>query len=159
MIEVIKKSRTKLQWAIDSGLVWFWVVFTPLLVFFPADYWYHISSIVVTDQKTEDGDRILDIDRRINNGFYGAWRVEEQKRMPDGKFTTVQTCTGTNYYRTDKTMPDPVTLSWWKGDNCKYSPPFTTLSPGAYRLCTFVEIQPALIPNKVVQNCSPVFFR
>jgi hypothetical protein len=159
MIAQLKKSRPRINSIIDHFLVWVWFLILPVMVFWPASFWYSLNSVEVTNLFTPEGRRVLIVDRSINNQFFGMWRVEEQKQMPDGHFTTVQVCKGESNYMRDKAMPHPITLDWWKGDDCEFIHPFESLDSGTYRLCTFVTVVPKFMPRSTVQNCSNNFLR
>lgn len=153
---MIATTRRVLNRTLDLLLMQVWLLIIPAIMFAPASLWYEIERFVVTDLYTAQGQRIVDFARTIHVNFYGTWRVEEQWRNGDGRFVTVQVCEGNAQYRIDKSPPDPVTLDWWKGENC--TPP-DALPAGTYRICTFVTIRPRYFPTKHVEYCSPEFTR
>lgn len=135
------------------------LVFIPIMAIWPASFWYSLDGVVATDEYTTDGKRIVDVDRTIRRAFTGRWVVEEQLKLQDGRYATVQKCSGYSRYRPDKGPPFPATMDWWKGRNCTYTGGFDELPHGTYRLCTFVTIKPDWFPEKKVERCSPDFTR
>lgn len=153
MISTVKRA---IHVCLDNILWLVWLFIIPFILFAPSTIWYELRSVVVTDDYTAEGQRIVLIDRSINRSFYGEWRVEEQKRIGD-HFTTVQLCEADNYYLADKGLPEIVTLDWWKGENCRPANP--QFAPGEYRICTWVTIMPQIFPPRTVNTCSPIFKR
>lgn len=143
---------------LDHVVLWAWLLVIPAMFILPGSNWYELRSVVVTESYTATGQRIIDVDRSVIRNFRGAWRVEEQLKS-FGKYTTMEICRGDAYYRTDKSPPNPVTLDWWKGKDCRRDVEFDALPSGTYRICTFVTIKPQFFPTKEVQNCSPDFVR
>lgn len=150
--------RIHLDRMVSAAIVAAWLGIVGISLW-PASWWYTLQSVLVTDEYTSTGARIIEVDRTIRRPFFGRWTVEEQLRRPDGFYTTVQECRGYARYRTDKAPPDPATLSWWKGSRCAYVGGFDALPSGTYRLCTFVTVRPAFFPEKKVERCSPDFTR
>lgn len=150
----MKRLDKWIGWLVPFG----WLVAIPIVIFWPASWWYSLDAVVVTDQYTATGQRIIDIDRTIRRPFLGNWTVEEQIKLSNGLYATVQECHGVARYRTDKAPPEPITLDWWKGTACTYTSG-SSLIPGVYRLCTFVKIMPDAAPPKRVERCSPDFTR
>lgn len=158
MIAVLNKARRGTDRLLDYFLIFVWLLVIPVYMLWPASYWYELRKVYVTDTYTELGERIIEVDRSINEDFRGEWRVEEQLRVGEG-WVTFQVCEGSAEYRQDKTPPEPTTLSWWKGNNCQFEAPFTELKAGEYRLLTQVEIFPRFAPSHKVETISNTFTR
>lgn len=158
MIAVLNKARRNTDKALDYFLIFVWALIVPAYLFWPASYWYELEQVRVTDSYTALSERIVDVDRSIHRPFYGQWRVEEQLRTPKG-WVTIQICEGDAEYRPDKALPEPVTLNWWKGDNCRFEAPFTELKRGEYRLLTTVDVLPRFAPAHQVEIISNTFMR
>lgn len=147
-----------------SALTWLsvtigWLLLLLAMPLWPASWWLEVRSTVVTDQYTAAGNRVMQIDRTIHRNFIGDFRVEAQKKLRDLYFTIEHCETRGIRYRADASLPDPVTVEWWKGDNCKVNRPFMALPPGTYRLCTWWTIHPTYFPPKEVSICSPDYRR
>lgn len=146
-------------YAAGTASMWIgWVIICALITW-PASWWYSLDSVLVTDQYTPTGRRVIEIDRTIRRPFTGEWTVEEQIKLSNGLYATIQECHGTARYRPDKGPIEPATLAWWKGNDCTYTGGVDRLIPGSYRICTFVKIKPDWFPQKRVERCSPDFTR
>lgn len=137
-----------------------WLCLLLVVPLWPASFWYSLRSTVVTEDRTPDGHRIMQVDRTIHHDFLGDYRVEEQIKYHGGSYFTIQTCRGAGIrYRRDASLPPVPTLDWWKGDSCRMVKPFTELPAGTYRICTWVTIRPSVLPPKEVSVCSNDFRR
>lgn len=155
MISVKRVADTFLNFIVIAA----WGIGLPIMVFWPASYWYELNDVYVTENRTLEGLRVMIVDREIHRNFNGTWRVEEQILNADGRWRTLQKCVGESYYRSDKSLPDPLTVAWWKGDNCRFLLPDIELIPGTYRLCTWVTVHPYMFPTKTVDRCSNTYVR
>jgi len=104
--------------------------FTTLLSLslWPASWWMDVRSISVFDSR--EGEKItLVVDRTISKSFVGTWNVIVRKMGPEG--VTVHCTAGeTSNYRSDATLPNPLTLDWWTSGRC------SNLPEGRYILTT-----------------------
>lgn len=147
---------------INGAVNWGAVLMLALIagaIWWPAAWWYSLDSVLVTDEYTPTGRRIIEVDRTIRRPFLGHWTVEEQIKLSDGRYATIQECHGIARYRPDKGPPEPIVPAWWKGNECTFTGGVDRLIPGLYRICTFVVIKPDYFPTKRVERCSPDFQR
>lgn len=159
MTTLVSMTRRGLDRLTLWGLIFGWLAFLVVLPLAPASWWYSLDRVTVLSELGADGTELMEVDRSIRWNFDGDWRVEEQLLTNSGGWTTVQVCQGHSRYRTDKSLPDQVTLGWWKGSDCKFEGRITALFPGTYRVCTWVKWQPNWFPMKYVENCSEPFER
>ena len=94
----------------------------------PADNWFKVTSITVSD--ADEGQPItMNVSRAISRPFVGEW-VATVRRVDDGGVVVFCTAYGQSAYRQDALLPRPVTLDWWT------HPMKCALPPDRYRLDT-----------------------
>jgi hypothetical protein len=144
----------------DKGLTWFviffWAFLFLIMPLWPTSYWYELNEIRITSERTEKGRRIIEVDRSVNHNFSGEYKIDVQRRLASGKYTSIQTCVSKNRidYRTDKDFPDPLTQEWWNFGDCEWTGLNPFFTPGVYRDCTTVTIYPVFFSKREVMTCS-----
>ena len=144
-----RTTKASLDWLVFIG----WIALITAALF-PASWWFDLRAVEVTNTFTADGERIVRIDRTIHRSFHGDWSIEQQLRRPDGTYLTIRICKGASHFYTDRALPEPATLEWFLGNDCEWRVRYKIITPGLYRVCTWINISPTWLPTKHIKNCS-----
>lgn len=104
----------------------------------PTSHWFSVDQMDVQDATSWEGVKI-DFDRTITRDFFGAWRIDMRKEVPDGWVSVCSTQWQPNNYTTNSALPDPVTLEWftWVEPRC-----YQLDEPGRYEITATWVINP-----------------
>lgn len=115
----------------------------------PASAWFEVIGVTVSDTRAGQPVR-MNVSRIIHAPFTASW-VATVRRMTDNGLEFACSSFGTNDYRLESTLPEPLTLDWWT------YPVRCDLKPGRYRLDTLWTLDLPGYPPKTVGAQSNVF--
>jgi hypothetical protein len=141
----------RVRWTWPLTVLWALIFgWAGALQLWPAAYWLEVRSVVVRD--TVAGTvPVMDVEREVKRPFRADWTVEVERQSSRGGFYGVCTGTGSNNYRPESILPEPLTLDWWTW------PVECDLTPGRYQVETRWTINPTGFPAKEVVILSPPF--
>jgi len=77
----------------------------------PASRWFSVQSFAIHDAARWQ-DVTLDYRREIRRPFVGEWTATVRRQSPNGWEVVAATPVTRHPYKTDSTLPEPVTLEW-----------------------------------------------
>lgn len=90
----------------------------------PVTTWFSVDRLDIKDAATWQ-EVTIDYGRTIHRDFYGEWRVTILEQTETGNQVVCSTNWNPNDYKTDNTLPEPVTLEWliYTNPECYAIPP------------------------------------
>jgi len=159
MSALIKRGWVHSTFWFKFGLVLWAAIFAFSAI--PTERYIYIESVEITNwyQTTDEPqNRILLVNRSIYRNFKGGYRVEEQRKIAFNEWLTVKACENVKpiQYRTDKSLPNPLLVSWWAFGRCDVLPSFPPENSAILRLCTWHYVAPIPFLPFILKASKPV---